>query len=139
MPIALDDKPDLVTVWLGNNDILQQVSLADFQRSMDSILKQLAADGHPHIAVANIPNLLLLPRFYSADQTALKATIKQMNAVIAQEVSTYHDILVDIYSHTAEVLGHPEYLSGDEFHPSTLGYQLIANLFYEVLMANGII
>jgi len=139
LPIALDDKPDLVTVWLGTNDIIQQVSLADYQRSMDSILKQLSADGHPHIAVANIPNLVLLPRFYNADQTALKTTIQQMNAVVAHEVSTYHDILVDIYTHTSEVLGHPEYLSGDGLHPSTLGYQLIANLFYEVLMANGII
>lgn len=139
LPIALDDKPDLVTVWLGTNDILQQVSLTDYQRSMDSILKQLSADGHPHIAVANIPNLVLLPRFYSADQTALTATIQQMNAVVAHEVSTYHDILVDVYTHTSEVLGHPDYLSGDGLHPSTLGYQLIANLFYEVLMANGVI
>ena len=139
LPEALDAKPNLVTVWLGTNDIVNQVTLGDYQQSLDDILTQLAQNGHPHVAVANIPDLNLLPRFYSSDQESLRAEVQQWNKVVAQEVKAHGDILVDVYSESADLLGHPEYLSGDGLHPSTLGYQLIANYFYTVLKANGVI
>ncbi len=139
LPEALDAKPDLVTVWLGTNDIVDMVTLADYQRSLDSILTQLAANGHPHIAVANIPDLTILPRFYSYNQLRLRTEVGQWNTVVAQEVVKHQDILVDVFTHSSELLGHPEYLSSDGLHPSTLGYQQIANLFYQVLQANGVI
>jgi lysophospholipase L1-like esterase len=91
------------------------------------------------VAVANIPDLNLLPYFYGQDQTTLQATVTQWNKVVRQEVKAHGDILVDVYSETSDLLGHPEYLSGDGLHPSTLGYQQIANYFYEVLKANGVI
>ncbi len=139
VPEAIDAVPNLVTVWLGTNDIVNQVTLADYQQSLDSILTELATISHVHIAVANIPDLNLLPRFYNFDQAALQAEVQQWNKVVAQEVKAHGDLLVDVYSQSAELLGHPEYLSGDGLHPSTLGYQQIANYFYEVLKANGVI
>src|SRR5690348_6103284 len=113
LPEALDAKPNLVTVWLGTNDIANQVTLDDYQQSLDSILTQLAQNGHPHVAVANIPDLTLLPYFYGHDQTTLQATVTQWNKVVTQEVKAHGDILVDVYSETSDLLGHPEYLSGD--------------------------
>jgi lysophospholipase L1-like esterase len=139
LPEALDAHPNLVTVWLGTNDIIQKVTLADFQQSLDSILSQLASGTHARVAVVNLPDLTYLPRFYSYDQATLKAQVQQWNAVIAREASAHHDILIDMYGHSSEVLGHPEYLSGDGLHPSTLGYLQIANLFYQVLHSNGVI
>ena len=139
LPEALDAKPDLVTVWLGTNDIVNMVSLDDYQQSLDNILSQLGELDHIHVAVANIPDLNLLPRFYSLDQATLQAQVEQWNKVVAQEVAAHQDILVDVYSQSSDLLGHPEYLSGDGLHPSTLGYRLIANYFYEVLKANGVI
>ncbi len=139
LPEALDAQPDLVTVWLGTNDIVNEVTLAEYQQSLDGILAQLATISGAHVVVANIPDLTILPRFYSYNQMKLKAEVQQWNAVVAQEVRKHHDILVDVYGHSSELLGHPEYLSGDGLHPSTLGYQQIANLFYQVLLANGVI
>lgn len=139
VPEAIDASPNLVTVWLGTNDIVNMVTLADYQQSLDTILTELASISHVHIAVANIPDLNLLPRFYSFDQAALQAEVEQWNKVVAQEVKSHGDLLVDVYSQSSELLGHPEYLSGDGLHPSTLGYQQIANYFYEVLKANGVI
>ncbi len=139
MPEAIDAAPNLVTVWLGTNDIVNMVTLADYQQSLDTILTELASVSHAHIAVANIPDLNLLPRFYSFDQAALQAEVEQWNKVVAQEVKAHGDLLVDVYSESSNLLGHPEYLSGDGLHPSTLGYQQIANYFYEVLKANGVI
>jgi lysophospholipase L1-like esterase len=139
LPEALDARPDLVTVWLGTNDIIDKVNLANYQRSLDSILAQLTASGHVRVAVANIPDLTILPRFYAFDQAALTTQVQQWNKVVAREVSAHHIILVDVYGHSSEILGHPEYLSGDGLHPSTLGYVKVANLFYQVLHANGVI
>ncbi len=139
LPEALDANPDLVTVWLGFNDILQNVSLAKYQPDLDTILTQLATKTHAQVAIANLPDLTLLPYFNTHDPTTLKAEVQQMNTVIAQEAAAHHDILIDVYAHSAELIGHPEYISGDGLHPSTLGYQQIANLFYQVLHTNGVI
>lgn len=139
LPAALDAIPNLVTVWLGTNDIIQKVPLATYQSNLDAILTQLTAQNQAHIAVANLPDLTLLPRFASQDQVALKAEVKQWNAMIAQEITSHHLILVDMFSQTPRLVAHPEYLSGDGLHPSTLGYQQIANFFYQVLHANGVI
>jgi lysophospholipase L1-like esterase len=139
LPEALDAKPDLVTVWLGTNDIKDKVPLDNFQRDLDTILTQLATGTHARIAVANLPDLTLLPYFYTYNQLVLKAKVKQWNAAISQEVAAHHAILIDMYANSPDLIGHPEYLSGDGLHPSTLGYQLIATLFYEVLHTNGVI
>ncbi len=139
LPEALDARPDIVSVWLGTNDVIQNVPLADYQQDLDTILTKLEAIPHIHIVVANLADLTLLPRFSSDDQNNLRQIDSQWNAAIQQEITAHHALLVDIYSHTSELTSHPDYLSPDGLHPSTQGYQQIAGLFYQVLHDNGII
>ena len=40
--------------------------------------------------------------------------------------------LVDLYARWQEVALHPEFLSADGFHPSSEGYQALADVFGEV-------
>ncbi len=147
LPEALDAQPNLVTVWLGTNDITSVLTgevasndaLSEYQQSMDSILSQLQQQTRARVAVANIPDLPLLPYFYGYDAKALQAMVGQWNEVVEQEIAAHGDILLDMYSQTAGLEGHPEYLSGDGLHPSTLGYQQIAAYIYQVLHKNGVI
>lgn len=139
LPEAMDSNPNIVTVWLGTNDIIQDVPLDQYQQDLDAILTRLDTLPHIHVAVANLADLTLLPRFSNDDQTALKEQVSEWNGVISQEITAHNAILVDIYGHTDELTSHPDYLSPDGLHPSTQGYQQIANLFYQTLHDNGLI
>jgi lysophospholipase L1-like esterase len=134
VPVALDAHPNLVTIWLAVNDILQQIPVSSYARDLDLLLSRLqAAAPSARIGVANVPDLTLLPYFYTYDQQLLQIQVQTYNTAIATVVSHHHVILVDLYQHWKELSQHPEYISEDGLHPSTIGYARLAELFYEAL------
>ncbi len=128
LPVALDSHPGLVTVWLAVNDLADNVPLANYSHDLNLLLTRLQA-AHARIAVANVPDLTLLPHFQSYDQAALRARILAYNDAIVSAVSAHHVLLVDLYHNDLA----PEYISGDGFHPNALGYTRVAEIFYQVL------
>ena len=134
VPVALDSHPNLITVWLAVNDIADNVSLASYTHDLDTLLTQLQA-GAPQakIALANVPDLTLLPYFSTEDPATLTANVLAYNTAISAISARHHVILVNLYQQFHELIAHPEYISGDGLHPSTLGYQRIAQLFYQAL------
>lgn len=137
LPVALDTHPNVITVWLAVNDLAANVPLASYSHDLDILLTRLQA-GAPQakIAIANVPDLTLLPAFSHQDFQALLAKVQAYNAVISAITARHHVILVDLYTHFHELSTHPEYISGDGLHPSTLGYERIADLFYQALHAS---
>lgn len=134
LPIALDTHPNLVTIYLGVNDIADNVPLTSYARDLDVMLSRLQADASGvRIAIANIPDLTLLPHFSSFDPQVLHMRISSYNKAIADSVQRHHIILVDLAAYNTEIKKHPEYLSNDGFHPNELGYSKLAELFYQVL------
>src|SRR5579885_1547057 len=74
LPEAMDSNPNIVTVWLGTNDIkafLQDgsITLDSYQQDLDAILTKLDTLPHVHVAVANLADLTLLPYFNNQDKT----------------------------------------------------------------------
>jgi lysophospholipase L1-like esterase len=139
LPVALDAHPNLVTVWLATNDLADHVPLASYSRDLDLLLQRLqTAAPRARIAVANVPDLTLLPYFRSYDATTLRKQIADYNTAIATIVQRHHVVLVDIYDSWHELADHPEYVSRDGLHPDALGYTRIAQIFYDVLRKNGI-
>lgn len=134
LPVAIDAHPNVVTIWLAVNDIIQNVPVSSYTQDLNLLLSRLqAADPSAHIAVANVPDLTLLPYFDNYDQQALQSQVAAYNSAIASAVSNHHDILVDIYQYWQEISQHPEYLSSDGLHPSALGYARLAEVFYQAL------
>ncbi len=137
VPIALDSHPDVVTIWLAVNDLADGVSLDSYTRSLDSILTRLQPlMPHTRIAVANVPDITLLPRFQAQNAQALHERISAYNTVIASLVQKHHALLVDLYTRWQDLASHPDYISNDGFHPNALGYSVIANIFNKVLQEN---
>ncbi|GAC1568063.1 MAG: hypothetical protein NVS3B14_16050 [Ktedonobacteraceae bacterium] len=134
LPVALDAHPDLVTIWLGVNDIADNVQVGSYTRDLNTLLTRLRANSpHARIAIANIPDLTLLPFFKVFDQQALRQQIQAYNTAIASNAQHHQAILVDLTQQSYNLQLHPEYISSDGLHPTDIGYRQLAKLFYRAL------
>ncbi len=133
LPLALNTSPDLITIWLVANDFIGGVTYQDYMRDLNTLLQQLHSGTHARLVMANLPDLTLLPAFAretSAQKTRTRAEISQWNAGIAQLAGQYGTVLVDLFRLGSQITAHPEYVSGDGFHPSSSGYAQLANYFW---------
>ncbi len=129
---ALDAQPDVVTVWLAVNDLNARVSLNSYAADLDTLLGELEVT-HARVLVGNVPDLGGLAAYRGLDPAPLQAEADRWNAVIADTVGRHGATLVDLHAHWREIVDHPEFLSADGFHPSTPGYQALADVFAEAL------
>lgn len=137
LPIALDAHPNLITIWLGVNDIVANVPANSYASNLNTLLARLRANApHARIAIANIPDLTLLPYFTQTDPVdpaVLTQEILAYNTIIASAARRYQAILVDLTQQNYNLQKHPEYISSDGLHPNDIGYQQLAKVFYEAL------
>lgn len=136
LPIALSTSPQLVTIWLVANDFVAGVTYNDYIRDLQTLLAQLHTQTHAAIVMANLPDLSVVPFFANstaAQKKQMHTTIAQWNAGIAALAARYSVTLVDLFGSNRQLTSHPEYISGDGFHPSTLGYAQLANLFWQAI------
>lgn len=118
--------PNLVTVWVGTNDITQSRVLTDFQSDVTNIIAQLKAAGA-------LPVLFTIPP--RADTTKY-TEIVAWNAWLRSFARTQHISLVDVYS----VLVDPAtgaykagYDVGDGLHMSPIAHNAVAQKFVAVM------
>ena len=136
LPLALNSSPDLITVWLVANDFIGGVSYDNYMQDLATLLSHLRSGTHAHIFMANLPNLTLLRAFSNdtaAQKTQMLARIEYWNAGIAQQATHYGVTLVDLFKRGSEITAHPEYISGDGFHPSPAGYARLAAVFWQAI------
>jgi acyl-CoA thioesterase I len=133
---AVDARPDVVTVWLAVNDLNARVPLERYAAELDTMLAQLDST-HARVLVGNVPDLGRLAAYRGIDPTPLQAEVDRWNDVIAGTTARHGATLVDLYARWQEVAEHPEYLSADGFHPSSEGYQALAEVFGEAVGAGA--
>ncbi len=151
LPQALAVHPTLVTVWLNVNDLLAGVTPAVYEGQLETLVQALRQRGTARVLVANTPYLDHLPAVVkclstnppptaqcptgtgttTADQ--LNTRVDQYNAAIARVVHNEGATLVDLHAQGEVADQHPEWISGDGFHPSELGYVAIAARFEAAL------
>ncbi len=119
--------PNLVTVGIGINDIGHGVGLEQFAKNYEQIMTTLTADTNARIVVTNLPDISSAPRIPEAMRSEYQQRIILFNKKL-EEIASRHGITVfDVFGITNEQLpAHPEYFSGDGFHPSDKGYELWA-------------
>jgi len=134
LPRALAAHPTVVTVWLAVNDLNAQVPSLDYGREIDQLLASLQAT-HARVFVGNVPDLSLVPVYQKSGVplAQIDAAVQAYNSAIAAAATRHGATVVDLYTHSKEIVGHSNYISGDGFHPSIQGYALLANYFYSVM------
>lgn len=130
LPVALDATPTVAVVWLGVNDVYDNVSLDDFSANLAQILGGLHRQTSARVYVGNLPDLRLLPDFSGRDQAALAAEVDRWNAAIARVATEQGAQVVDLYAAWSHLREPAALISGDGLHPNSAGYQQIADLFY---------
>lgn len=135
LPVAVDAKPDLVTIWLAVNDINDRVSPDSYAQDLNTLLTTLQEYTHARVLIGNVPDLSLLPVYAGIDPKALTAAVSQWNSIIARQAVQHGATVVDLYGSWKDLAAHPEYVGIDGFHPSPEGYQRLADLFYAVAQA----
>lgn len=129
---VISEKPDIITLLIGVNDIHGRVSAEDFKKNYDYILSELTKKTNAEIYAISIPAIgsdtLILPPFnYYYDYEA-----RRFNKIIESLAKTYNLKYIDLYSPTARMLRKDgPYYSVDSFHPSASGYKFWAEIIYD--------
>ena len=133
LPIAVDARPDMVVMWLAVNDFAANVPLATYSSQLRSAIHTLRTQTSARVYIANLPDLTAIPYLARGDQQALAARVADWNDAIAAACAREGATLVDLFSDWQELRSHPEYISGDGLHPSTLGAQRLAEIFRQAI------
>ncbi len=137
LPIALATRPDIVTIFLGVNDVEARVSLNTFTRELQTLVSTLVHETNATVYVGNLPDLSLLPYFAHYNEQELRSEVQARNQAIADICQSQGATLVDIYANWGALSRHPEYISSDGLHPSALGAEGLAAVFAAAIRADA--
>jgi acyl-CoA thioesterase-1 len=124
-------RPTLITLGIGINDIGHSVSLEKFASNYEEIIEKIKTHSDAPIVVANIPDVSLAPVVPAYLKEEAHNRVVAFNEKI-KEIAARQNLLVsDAYTETREVIpAHPEFFSGDGFHPSDIGYEYWAKTMW---------
>jgi lysophospholipase L1-like esterase len=129
-------KPNIATLMIGANDLVQGVSLEEFRRRFAVLLDEMLAilPQKDKLVVITLPDFSSTPvgKAYNGAIT-LKQGIRQYNAVIVNEAKKRRLTVVDLYGVSKAIEKHPEMVSEDGLHPSALGYAEWEKHIYPVM------
>jgi lysophospholipase L1-like esterase len=139
LPGAIAQRPTVVSIWLAVNDMNATIEPASFANDLGAIVDALVAGTEARIFVGNVPDVRTVPAYAEADKAALLRLINAYNTVIAQIAAKHPGrvVAVDLFTGSAELVSTLT-VSGDGFHPSDAGYQLIADRFADAMRRSGI-
>ena len=126
--------PTLITLGIGINDLGRGVTVEQFARNYEAIIRGLKQKPRAAIVVVNIPDISLAPRVpvYAHDEA--RRRINLFNQRIEESASKQNLHLVDIYGPSSELIPkHPEFFSADGFHPSEAGYEYWAKHMWPIV------
>jgi acyl-CoA thioesterase I len=154
---------DLATVWLNVNDLLHGVPAKRYGVALRQIVHDLRGGGNTTVLVANTPRLDMLPAYLACrtrnglyvaplgdvvqcpqdllhavpSPVSVRAAVDAYNRQIARVVRDEGAVLVDLHALGDIPIEHPDWVSDDGFHPSTVGAVNVAAAFEQALGPTG--
>lgn len=126
LPVVLHERPDLVSVLVGGNDILNpRWHIVDFHSNYAHILGTLKEIGATVITTTMFDIRPIVPVDYLTRAASFLERVLLVNQVIREVSAEYRTLFVDLQ--TLPRLRHASTLSADLLHPNMRGYQIIAD------------
>ncbi|HEX5707343.1 MAG TPA: SGNH/GDSL hydrolase family protein [Pyrinomonadaceae bacterium] len=130
MPRFERERPDLVTVGIGVNDV-QRLSLEEYDANLEEIITRVRAVTDAPLVLTNIPDISCAPGVPAFMREDARARIRLFNRAIEDAAARHRLRVVDVYTPSAELLpARPEFFCADGFHPSDAGYEFWADAMW---------
>lgn len=142
VPEAVEAQPDVITMWNVVNDATHGISLTTYLNDLTAALDKLTGETQAQIVLLNMPDITVVMNGLPASQKDLiRGGIEQWNRAIGETAARYGDRVhvVDLFPVSEEVLDHREYISGDNFHPSSAGYRRLAEVVWDEITRDGVL
>jgi acyl-CoA thioesterase-1 len=119
-------RPDLVTLLIGVNDVVQGVPAATYRRNVARILDELMRQVGPgRVLVVTTPDYTVTPSGADYGDPATQAAgIRANNAIIAEEAASRGIKVVDIHDISLRAANDRTLVAIDGLHPSGAQYAL---------------
>ena len=119
-------RPDVVTLLIGVNDVVQGVPEAKYRRNVGQILDELIRQvGADHVLVVTTPDYTVTPAGADfGDPATQSAGIQRNNGIIIELATARGVAVVDIYDLSLLAATDRSYVAGDGLHPSGRQYGL---------------
>jgi lysophospholipase L1-like esterase len=131
-----DLKPDLVSVLIGVNDLVQGRSAQQYRESLVEIYDAIAALRMPsgRVAAISIPNWSVVPaaRDYG-DPARLKRLTGDFNAAAQREAESRAFTWVDLTEVSTPDIRSPGWMAADQLHPSDAQYAAWADVIWDAV------
>ncbi len=139
LPGAIAQRPTVVSIWLAVNDMNATIEPASYANDLGAIVEALVSGTEAKIFLGNVPDVRPVPAYTEADKAALFRLIQAYNQVIAAIAARHPTrvVAVDLFTGSAPLVSTIT-VSGDGFHPSDAGYQLIADRFADAMRRSGV-
>lgn len=148
LPRALAADPDVVTVWLAVNDVVNLVPVTEYEATLRSLVHALRRGGRTEVLVGNVPPLDRLPAYRTClpgskvpgvscvlplvpSPRQVRALVAEYNAAVARVVAAEGAVAVDLSGDPGRPLS--ALTADDGFHPSARGHRVIAAAFARAL------
>ncbi len=129
-------KPDLVSILIGVNDLVQNRSAEEYRDSLIQIYDRISelhlASGR--VAAISIPNWSVVPAAAQYGEPRLiKAVTNDYNAIAREEALNRHFTWVDVTGVSTYRLGAPGWIAADDLHPGDVQYAAWAEVIWDYL------
>lgn len=130
----ISHKPDLVTIFIGVNDVHNKVTQEQFSENYQKIIDKVKESTDAEIYLINIPMIGSKTLVFSPVYEYLSSRTIKFNKIILKIAQDNNLKYIDLYTPTKEKLRlDGDHYSNDSFHPSASGYLWWANLIYDQL------
>ncbi len=129
---ALESRPNLITIWLVVNDILNGVSLDAYRADIDSLLLRLRSESGAELAVGNVPDAPDGSGYLGLPDGPRREVATRWNGVIGDAVARHGATLIDLWSRWP-VRANPKFIGPDGLHPTVAGYRSLAQVVRDTL------